>query len=61
LILIEKYTKVVYNKVQKTWTKIKGSEELRISGINDRQKELKLIVNFKNEDILKISLDLFSN
>jgi hypothetical protein len=45
---------------QKTSTKIKGIEEFRISGINDVQKEAKLTPNFRNEEILNISLDLFS-
>jgi hypothetical protein len=61
LILTEKYTKAVNNRVQKTSIKIKGSEEFRISGINDRQKAAKLILNVTNEEILNISLDLFSN
>jgi hypothetical protein len=46
---------------QKTSTKIKGSEEFRISGINDVQKEAKLRLNLRNEEILNISLDLFSS
>jgi hypothetical protein len=46
---------------QKTSTKIKGSEQFRISGINDIQKAAKLKLNLRNEMILNISLDLFSN
>jgi hypothetical protein len=61
VILTQKYAQAVNNRVQKTSTKIKGSEEFRISGINDAQKEVKLRLNFRNEGILNISLDLFSN
>jgi hypothetical protein len=46
---------------QKTSTKIRGSEEFRINGINDIQKAAKLRLNLRNEVILNISLDLFSN
>jgi hypothetical protein len=46
---------------QKISTKIKGSEQFRISGINDVQKEAKIRLNFINEEILNISFDLFSN
>jgi hypothetical protein len=61
VILTQKYAQAVNNRVQKTSTKIKGSEEFRISGINDAQKEVKLRLNFRNEGILNISLNLFSN
>jgi hypothetical protein len=61
LILIVKYSKAVNNRVQKTSNKVKGSEEFRTSGINDRKKTAKLKLNFTNEEILNISLDLFSN
>jgi hypothetical protein len=61
LILTEKYTKAVNNRVQKISIKYNRSDELIINGINDKQKLAKLRVNIKKFETLNMSLDLFSN
>jgi len=61
LILTEKYTKAVNNRVQKISIKYNSSDELIINGMNDKKKLAKLAVNIKKFETLNMSLDFFSN
>jgi hypothetical protein len=51
----------VNNKDQKISIKYNSNEELIINGMNDKQKEAKLIINIRILEILNISLDLMTN